>query len=179
MGTFKLPKVKIDINKTRIGIVYTSWNSFFVNELLKVAIGQLDNAGVRHCRIPVPGATELVSGSRFLIKKGKVDAVLVLGVLIRGSSDVYDVTCNAVMNGLMELNASQDVPVITGLLMCRDEDQATERSHGAHNPAKAWADTALHMAAIHQAEDVNDEVDGDLTLQLLLPPSRPLSRQVS
>merc|ERR1712048_855799 len=160
MGTFKLPKVKIDINKTRIGIVYTSWNHYFVNELLKAAVAQLDNAGVRHCRIPVPGATELISGARVLIKKGNVDAVLVLGVLIRGSSDVYDATCSAVMNGLMALDSSQDVPVITGVLMCRDEDQATERSHGASNPAKAWAETALHMASLHQAEDLS-ETEGD------------------
>merc|ERR1711959_272956 len=86
------------------------------------------------------------SGARTMIRKHGPSAVIVLGVLIRGSSDVYEVTCNSVMTGLTELNAHQDVPVTVGLLMCRDEDQAHERSHGASNPAKAWAETALHMA---------------------------------
>merc|ERR1711904_292373 len=94
-----------------------------------------------------------------MIKKSKPDAVIVLGVLIRGSSNVYEATCNSVMTGLTELNANQDVPVIVGLLMCRDEDQANERSHGTFNPAKAWAETALHMAAISMDANVGPDAD--------------------
>merc|ERR1712217_679605 len=64
------------------------------------------------------------------------------------------VTCNAVMVGLTELNASQDVPIILGgLLMCRDEGQAHERSHGCGNPAKAVAETAIHMASMCAASE--------------------------
>jgi len=153
LDSFKLPAPPVDTSTVKIGVVYTKWNQFYVDELLKAALNELANAGAKHMTLEVPGACELISGARAMIRKSKPNAVIVLGVLIKGSSDVYEATCNSVMVGLTELNASQDVPVTVGLLMCRDEDQAHERSHGAANPAKAWAETALHMAAI--AMDAN------------------------
>jgi 6,7-dimethyl-8-ribityllumazine synthase len=148
LESFKLPAPQVDTSKVRIGVVYTKWNQFYVDELKKAALGQLEKTGAKYMTLEVPGACELVSGARAMIRKSKPDAIIVLGVLIRGSSDVYEATCNSVMLGLTELNANQDVPVTVGLLMCRDDDQAHERSHGSSNPAKAWAETALHMAAI-------------------------------
>jgi len=148
LTSFKLPAPQLDTSKVKVGVVYTKWNQFYVDELLKASLTQLEDAGAKHMKLEVPGACELISGARAMIRKSKPDAIIVIGVLIRGSSDVYDATCNSVMTGLTELNANQDVPVIVGLLMCRDEDQAHERSHGTSNPAKAWAETALHMAAI-------------------------------
>jgi 6,7-dimethyl-8-ribityllumazine synthase len=148
LDTFKLPEPPRTRVKLKVGVVYTTWNQFFVDELLNAAVKQLDTAGANIVKMAVPGASELISGSRAMIRKHTPDAVIVLGVLIKGSSDVYEVTCNSVMTGLQELNATQDVPITIGLLMCRDEDQAHERTHGEQNPAKAWADTALHMAFV-------------------------------
>jgi 3,4-dihydroxy 2-butanone 4-phosphate synthase/GTP cyclohydrolase II len=162
LTSFKLPAPELDTAKVKIGVVYTKWNEFYVDSLLKAALGALDNAGVQYMKLEVPGATELISGARAMIKKSKPHAVIVLGVLMKGSSDVYEVNCNSVMTGLSELNAIQDIPVTIGLLMCRDEDQAYERSHGASNPAKAWAETALHMAAISMDANVGLDEDVDL-----------------
>jgi len=152
LNTFKVPETSMDPTKVTIGVVYTTWNEFYVSSLVNEATKQLKAAGARYVKIAVPGACELISGARTMIRKHKPDAVLVLGVLIRGSSDVYEATCSSVLNGFMELNANQDVPVTTGLLMCRDEEQAHERSHGSGNPAKAWAETAMHMAFINQED---------------------------
>jgi len=148
LETFKQPEVKHDASKIKVGVVFTTWNQFYVDQLLAESVMKLENAGARHVKMAVPGACELISGARAMIRKHKPDVVLVLGVLIRGSSDLYDSTCTSVMTGLTELNANQDVPITVGLLMCRDEDQAHERSHGPANPAKAWAETALTMASI-------------------------------
>jgi len=165
LETFKLPKPKETIvAKAKIGIVYTSWNSYFVNELVRNAENALIEAGSKKVKMKVPGASELVSGARAMIKKCKPDAVIVLGVVIRGASDSYDFTCGALVEGLMQLNATQDVPVIQGLLMCRDEEQARERSHGPNNAARAWAETALHMVSIIQDSDVEDDDEDDLPL---------------
>jgi 3,4-dihydroxy 2-butanone 4-phosphate synthase/GTP cyclohydrolase II len=153
LDTFKLPEMKQDVTKIKIGVVYTTWNSFYVDELLKEAVQTLEKCGAIIVKMAVPGACELISGARAMVRKHTPNSVITLGVLIRGSSDVYDVTCNSVMTGLADLNARQDVPITVGLLMCRDEDQAHERSHGGQNPAKAWAETALHMAAISMDGD--------------------------
>lgn len=148
LQTFKLPELSVDTTRLRVGVVYTTWNHYYVDELRRVAEAGLAKAGVRSISLAVPGACELISGARALMRQAAPDAVIVLGVLIRGSSDLYDATCTAVMTGLTELNASQDTPIIVGLLMCQNEEQAQERSHGASNPAKAWAETALHMASL-------------------------------
>jgi len=148
LDTFKLPKPSLDMSSTRIGLVFTTWNQYYVDELMRSTEGQLHSAGVRTLKLAVPGASELISGARALLKQAKPDAIIVLGILIRGASDIYDATCTAVMTGLTELNASQDTPIVLGVLMCHDEDQAHERTHGKSNPGKAWADTALHMSSL-------------------------------
>lgn len=148
LETFKLPPPVLDVAKAVIGVVFTTWNEYYVKELVSAAEARLEREGVRSNKLAVPGACELISGARAVIRQSKPDAVIVIGVLIRGSSDIYDATCNAVMTGLTELNANQDTPIVMGLLMCQNEGQAHDRSHGPNNPAKAWAETALHMASL-------------------------------
>jgi len=155
LGTFQLPPPQAeDLSKVRVGIVYTSWNEYYISELRRVAEADLNEAGVRISRVNVSGSHDLVAGTQRLLRS-HVDAVLTLGVLIKGSSDVYEASCHAVITGLTHLNASQNVPVILGLLMCRDEEQAYERTYGANNPAKAWAKSAIHMATL-KPEDVGE-----------------------
>jgi GTP cyclohydrolase II len=147
LGTFKLPAPR-DVSNIKIGVVYTTWNKHFVDEIFRTAVVKIEDAGAKSVKMAVSGACELISGARAMVKHGKPDAVIVLGVLIRGNSDIYDATSNAVLTGLMELNASQDTPIVSGVLMCQNEDQAHERSHGPGNPGKAFAETALHMSTL-------------------------------
>jgi GTP cyclohydrolase II len=167
LETFELPKVRTDFSKIRIGVVYTTWNKYYVDELFKASKAKLEDSGAIHIKMAVSGACELISGARAMVRHGKPDAIIVLGVLIRGNSDLYDATCAAVLNGLMELNASQDTPIVSGVLMCQNEDQAHERSHGSGNPAKAWAETALHMATL--ANQLETEIP---------PPPEPVFQRV-
>ncbi|CAE7463572.1 ribBA [Symbiodinium natans] len=148
LETFKLPELGLEKSQLRIGLVYTTWNQYFVDELVSLAATELTSSGAHILKMAVPGANELISGCRIALRHHKPDAVIAVGVLIRGSSDLYDRTCNAVMSGLTELNAIQDTPIVLGILMCQNEEQASERSHGPNNPAKAWAQTAMHMASL-------------------------------
>merc|ERR1712031_43168 len=88
------------------------WNEYYVNELLREAENALRKVGAKQVKMKVPGASELVSGARAMLRKHKPDAVIVLGVVIRGASDSYEFTCTALMEGLTQLNAMQDVPVV-------------------------------------------------------------------
>eukprot|EP00434_Breviolum_minutum_P013651 symbB.v1.2.012035.t1/scaffold756.1/size166813/5 len=122
LETFKLPELSLPPSQLRIGIVYAMWNQYFVDELRVAAEAELERCRVEILKMAVPGALELVSGARIMLRHHKPDAVIVIGVLIKGSSDLYDRSCNAVMTGLTELNAIQDTPVIVGLLMCQNEE---------------------------------------------------------
>ncbi|CAE8628547.1 unnamed protein product, partial [Polarella glacialis] len=155
LETFKLPELcQVTVSNLKVGIVHTTWNQYYVDELLGTSDSELKRSGASTVKMSVPGCCELISGARAMLRHHKPDAVIVIGVLLKGSSDLYEAMCNSVMTGLTELNASQDTPIILGLLMCQDEDQAHERSHGANNPAKAWAVTALHMASIAQGDSL-------------------------
>ncbi|CAL1174057.1 unnamed protein product [Cladocopium goreaui] len=131
LETFKLPELSLPPSQLRIGIVYAMWNQYFVDELRLAAEAELERCRVEVLKMAVPGALELVSGARITLRHHKPDAVIVIGVLIKGSSDLYDRSCNAarepsggpegtvnrygtvarqVMTGLTELNAIQDTP---------------------------------------------------------------------
>lgn len=159
LDTFQLPQLSLDISTLSAGIVYTAWNQYYVKKLSTFAEDELLRRGVKASKMEVPGACELISGTRMILRQLKPDAVIVIGVLIRGQKDLYserhDATANAVMNSLVALNSSQDVPIINGLLTYNDEEQANRWMIGSDNPAKAWVESALHMAALAKGDTTN------------------------
>ena len=132
-----------------VAVVAAKWNKDFVDPLVKQCIEELEanNATVRF--VQVPGAFDLLTGCRSLATcKDAVSAVVCIGVLIRGESDSYDYTCQALTIGIAQLNATPGFPaVIPGLLMCKDARQATERSETALGVG--WAKQALELVAMN------------------------------
>ncbi|CAJ1380410.1 unnamed protein product, partial [Effrenium voratum] len=96
LETFKLPEPSLEPSNLRIGIVYAMWNQYFVDELRNAAETELQRSGSQILKMAVPGALELVSGARITLRHHKPDAIIVIGVLIKGSSDIYERSCNAV-----------------------------------------------------------------------------------
>lgn len=141
-------------------VLHAAWHSYYVAPVLKACEARLKKAGVAYDMLSVPGAGELAAAARAALKR-QPSAIVAIAMLLPGQSDGYKQSCAGVSQALMRLNAQQDVPVISGLLMCRDEDQAHERTHGAENPGAAWAETALYMAKVHSgARQVDSRVAG-------------------
>ncbi|MDR2148013.1 MAG: 6,7-dimethyl-8-ribityllumazine synthase [Tannerella sp.] len=138
-----------DASKMRLGIVVTEWNSFITNKLLDGAYGALRKYGVADDNIQifkVPGSIELTFGAQQLIKYGDVDAVIVLGCVIRGGTPHFDYVCDSVTQGITELNATQDIPVIFGVLTTDNQEQAEERAGGKlGNKGEESAISAIKM----------------------------------
>jgi len=154
LNTFKLPLVRL-ASKTKVGVVYATWNDYYVKSLLDGVKSSLRDAksDVTVIEMPVPGAADLVSGVRAMLRKHKPDAVICIGVLIKGSTDQHEMVGNATCHGLTSLNAMQDTPIVSGLLICKDETQAHDRSFGSGNHGAAWARTALTMVACNEEEE--------------------------
>lgn len=110
-----------------------------------------DGTHIKH--IEVPGHMELITGAKIALKKYKPCAVLCIGVLIKGESDLYEAHCAALSNGLSHLAATQDVPIIQSLLMCKDEKQAEARALGENNPGRAYAMAAIDMITLSLDEE--------------------------
>ena len=134
----------------RFGIVAARFNELLTECLLEGALDTLLAHGVRPKDITVvrvPGAFEIPLAAGKLLKKNHFDAVLTLGVIIRGQTKHYDQVAAESARGIRELSQKSQVPVILGLVTAKTAAHAAERA-GIKGPNKGreWALTALEMA---------------------------------
>ena len=138
-----------DASKMRIGIVVSEWNSAVTSKMLEGASKTLQKHGVSPENIPVfhvPGSFELVFGAQQVAKYGDVNAVIVLGCVVRGETPHFDYVCQGVTEGVSRLNATQDIPVIFGVLTTENRQQANDRAGGKFgNKGDESAITAIKM----------------------------------
>lgn len=117
----------------RVGIAVSEWNPSITNSLLQGAIDTLVKQGVSESEIfvlHVPGSFELTFAAHQFIKKGDVDAVIILGCVIKGETPHFDYVCSSVTQGATYLNATTNVPVIFGVITANTIQQAKARSGG-------------------------------------------------
>ncbi|MBQ6801013.1 MAG: 6,7-dimethyl-8-ribityllumazine synthase, partial [Bacteroidaceae bacterium] len=119
-----------DASGMRFGIVVSEWNSNITGALLEGAVTTLKKHGAQDKNIlvqTVPGSFELTFGSAQMVKSGKVDAVIAIGCVIRGDTPHFDYVCMGATNGITQLNAMSDIPVIYGLITTNNMQQAEDR----------------------------------------------------
>lgn len=121
-----------NLKKNKIGIVVSEWNKDITSNLLIGAQEKLIEFGIKNENIKiswVPGSFELVYGCKELSKQN-LDAIIAIGCVIKGETDHYDFICNAVSNGIMQLNISYSIPVIFCVLTDHNKNQSLDRSGG-------------------------------------------------
>ena len=142
-----------DSSNMKIGIVVSQWNNKITNGLYNGAYTTLIESGVSENNIEkleVPGSFELIFGAKILSRKD-VDAIICLGSVIQGETKHFDYVCQAVSNGIKDLNISLDIPVIFGVLTDNTMEQALNRSGGKHgNKGVEAAVTAIKMVHLNQ-----------------------------
>lgn len=133
----------------KIHLVVSEWNNNITEALLQGAQTTLVQLGVRpeHLKIwKVPGSFELIYGAK-KAQQQKPDAVIAIGSLIQGETQHFDFVCQAVSQGIKDLNVQSDVPVIFCVLTDNTLEQAQDRSGGRHgNKGVEAAVAALQMA---------------------------------
>lgn len=80
---------------------------------------------------------------------GAFDAVISIGVLIKGETMHFEYICDAVSHGLMKVQLDSRIPVIFGVLTVLTEDQAKARAGldgKKHNHGESWGEAAVEMA---------------------------------
>jgi 6,7-dimethyl-8-ribityllumazine synthase len=122
------PALDIDgVVGLRVAVVASSWHESVMDALVAGAVRTLDGLEVRYELIRVPGAFELPIVARAAVAAG-FDAVVALGVVIRGGTPHFEYVCQAATDGLSRVAADTGVPVGFGLLTCDDEAQAIARA---------------------------------------------------
>lgn len=101
--------------------------------------------------VAVPGSVEIPFGCRrvwehYADKAEQPEAIIAFGAVIRGGTPHFDYVCDAVTQGLLQLNLTLPIPVIFGVLTLDTEEQAWERLGGSHgHKGEEAAITALKM----------------------------------
>ncbi len=138
----------------RFGIVVSEWNGDITSGLYKGAIEALLENGAQAENIiswDVPGSFELIYGSKRMIDTQNVDAVIAIGSVIQGETKHFDFVCEAVAQGIKDLNVLSDVPVVFCVLTDNNLQQAIDRSGGVHgNKGTEAGIVAIRMAGIRQ-----------------------------
>ncbi|PFH54137.1 hypothetical protein AMATHDRAFT_428 [Amanita thiersii Skay4041] len=164
MSTIKGPSTsatQYDGSALRIAIVHARWNKVVVDALIAGAVDKLKTCGVKEENIviqSVPGSYELplaclqvITGSN-THANAQFDAVIAIGVLIKGATMHFEYICDSVSHGLMKVQLDTKVPVIFGVLTALNDDQALERAglgkrdNKGHNHGEDWGLAAVEMA---------------------------------
>ncbi|MGO4385493.1 6,7-dimethyl-8-ribityllumazine synthase [Specibacter sp. RAF43] len=137
----------------RLAIVAASWHTEIMDGLLAGALRGAADAGIENPTvIRVPGCFELPVAAARLAPR--YDAVVALGVVIRGGTPHFDYVCQAATMGLTEVTVRTGVPVGFGVLTCDTEQQGLDRAglpgsieDKGHEAATAALATAMLLAS--------------------------------
>lgn len=139
-------------NNMKFGIIVSEWNEEITENLYEGAKQTLLDSGVLNKNIirwDVPGSFELIYGASLMGKTLDMDAIIVLGSVIQGETRHFDFICDAVAQGIKDLNVNLNMPVILGVLTDNTLQQAKDRSGGKHgNKGVECAVAAIKMATL-------------------------------
>ncbi len=160
----QIPTVLPDV-RGNFYVITADWNPLITYALRDGAIEVLKKAGIPNDNIislAVPGTVELVNAAAVAMKKGPlskfnqngelidgkpVEAVIIIGCVIRGDTPHFDYVCQIAAQGIAELNAKGEAPVIFGVLTVDNQQQALDRAGGClGNKGAEAACAAITMA---------------------------------
>lgn len=121
------PAQKAQASATKLAIIAASWHTEIMDGLLAGALRGAADAGIQNPTVlRVPGTFELTVAAARLAPT--FDAVVALGVVIRGGTPHFDFVCQGATLGLTEVSVRTGVPIGFGVLTCDTEQQGLDRA---------------------------------------------------
>lgn len=140
----------LDATGLRVAIVASSWHEAVMTGLIDSATVTCREAGAEATLYRAPGTFELPLVAAKAAQVG-YDAVVALGVVIRGGTPHFEYVCSAATEGLTRVALDTGVPVGFGVLTCDDEAQALDRAGiegSTEDKGREAAEAALSMALL-------------------------------
>ena len=131
---------KLQAEGFKFAIVASRFNHALVDRLVEGAIDCLIRHGAKEediIVVRVPGSWEIPVAVKKILTKGEVDAVIALGVLIRGATPHFEYIASEVSKGLAQLSLEFGKPVSFGIITADSLEQAVERA-GTKMGNKGW-----------------------------------------
>jgi 6,7-dimethyl-8-ribityllumazine synthase len=157
--------VPVDCHDLRVAVVAASWHENVMDGLLAGALEALRQYQVEApVVVRVPGSFELPVVAQALSQQG-FDAVVALGVVIRGGTPHFEYVCSATSEGLSRVALETGTAIGFGLLTCDTEEQALARAglegsteDKGYQAAAAALDTALSLRRIRRGYEADERI---------------------
>lgn len=142
-----------DARGLRLGVVASTWHDEICTQLLDRALSVAEAAGAEVTVSRVVGAVELPVVAQELARTH--DAVVALGVVIRGATPHFDYVCTSVTDGLTRIALDESTPVAHGVLTTETEEQARDRDgHDGASEDKGGEAVAAALGAAVVLQDL-------------------------
>jgi 6,7-dimethyl-8-ribityllumazine synthase len=145
------PHLNLKAEGLRACIIAAQWHEVVMGGLIGGATRACDQAGSMHELIRVPGAFELPLAAQFAARSGRFDALIALGVVIRGGTPHFEYVCSVATQGLLRVGLDTQMPIGFGLLTVDSEQEALDRAGFANSPQDKGSEAveaALAMALL-------------------------------
>jgi 6,7-dimethyl-8-ribityllumazine synthase len=155
----------VDASGVSLGVAVTRWHTELVEQMLDRALDAANSCGVTEVEVArVAGSVELPVVVQALARR--CDAVVAIGVVVRGDTAHFDFVCRSVTDGLTRVALDESTPVAHAVLTVNTAEQAWDRA-GFPSSAedKGWSAT---VAALDAAVCLRD-------LRTATPVHRPVS----
>lgn len=121
------PTISVDGTGLDIVVIAGTWHETITDGLIAGAVKALDASGASHRLLRVPGSFELPVVAKAALEAG-ADAVVALGVIIRGGTPHFEYVSDAATSGLTQVSIQTGKPVGVGVLTLDDEKQGLDRA---------------------------------------------------
>ena len=144
MSIQKIPDIKIEkVRKSsKVAVVVAIWNQDLTDNMMSECLKTLKEYGLKPVSIRVSGSFELIAATKQAFLQ-KFDAVIALGVVLRGETPHFEYVSMAVTNGLTQIAADSGKPIGFGVLTCDNHGQAKARAGFPESIENKGKDSAL------------------------------------
>lgn len=160
----KIHRGKVNAEGFRFAIVASRWNDFLTSKLVDGAVDALESAGAAEGDVEVfmlPGAFELPLAALKAARSGRFDAVIAVGVVIRGETPHFDYVAGEAAKGVSHASLETGVPVMFGVVTTDTVEQAMNRSGlKAGNKGYEAAMAAVEVANLYRDIAQNEQGKG-------------------
>jgi 6,7-dimethyl-8-ribityllumazine synthase len=134
----------------RVAIVASRFNEEISSELVRRAREEAEKLGVECTVTEVPGALEIPVALQWLAQSGRYDALVAVGIVIRGDTYHFDIVANESARGVSEVALQFGMPVGNGILTTNDEAQAQARLDKGAEALRVAVEMAKLKRKLHE-----------------------------
>lgn len=149
----------------RFAIVASRWNDFLTSKLTEGALDTLERLGAEEKNVEifkVPGSYELPLTAQKAAASGKFDAVICLGVVIRGETPHFDFVAGEAAKGIAQASMNTGIPVLFGIITADTVEQAINRSGvKSGNKGVEAAMSAVEIVNLYKGMGGGKDKEGD------------------